>query len=65
MNQLHVSTTPHIHQKGSSTNKIMLDVIIALIPAAFVGVVLFGLKALWVILTCVAASVLSEFVFNL
>jgi electron transport complex protein RnfD len=43
----------------------MLDVIIAMIPAALVGVVFFGLKALWVILTCVASAVLAEFLFNL
>ncbi len=43
----------------------MLDVIIALLPAAVAGVVIFGLKALAVISTTVASAVLSEFVFNL
>ena len=43
----------------------MLDVIIALLPATVVGVILFGLKALLVIFTCVASSVLSEFIFNI
>lgn len=43
----------------------MLDVIIALLPAAIAGVILFGLDALWLILVCVAAAVLSEFLFNL
>ena len=43
----------------------MLDVIIAMIPAAVVGVIFFGLKALWIILTCVASAVVSEFLFNL
>ena len=43
----------------------MLDVIIALLPAAIAGVVLFGTDALWLIVTCVAAAVLSEFLFNL
>ena len=43
----------------------MLDVIIALLPAAIAGVILFGLPALWLIVTCVAAAVLSEYLFNL
>ena len=65
MANLHVSSTPHIHQKGSSTRDIMLDVVIALIPATIAGVVIFGLSALWVILACVASAVLAEYVFNL
>ena len=65
MAKLHISSTPHIHQKGSSTHNIMRDVVIALIPAAAAGVLLFGLKALWIILTCVATAVLAEFLFNL
>ena len=65
MSKLHISPTPHIHEAGSSTRRIMLDVIIALIPAAIAGVVIFGLSALWTILVCIAATVLSEFLFNL
>ncbi len=60
-----MSSTPHIHEKGASTRNIMLDVIIALLPATVVGVILFGLKALLVIFTCIASSVLSEFIFNI
>lgn len=65
MSKLHISPTPHIHQPGSSTRRIMLDVIIALLPAAVAGVVIFGLSAVWTILTCVVAAVLAEFLFNL
>ena len=65
MANLHISSTPHIHQKGSSTHNIMRDVVIAMLPAAIAGVIIFGLKALWVILTCVASAVLSEVIFNL
>ena len=43
----------------------MLDVIIALLPASVAAVVLFGEDALWLILVCVAAAVLSEYLFNL
>lgn len=64
MSKLHVSAAPHIHS-GASTNRIMLDVVIAMLPAAAAAVVIFGLKALWVILTCVLSAVLSEFLFNL
>ena len=59
-----MSAGPHIHSKDSS-RRIMLDVIIALLPAAIAGVVLFGTKALWMILVCVAAAVISEFLFDL
>ncbi len=64
MKQLHVSNAPHIHS-GDSTQKIMLDVVIAMIPASIAGVAIFGLKALWIILTCVASAVLAELLFNL
>ena len=59
-----MSSGPHIHS-GASERRIMLDVILALLPAAAAGTVLFGLPALWLILTCVIAAVLSEFLFNL
>lgn len=57
------SAAPHIHSKNDSS-RIMLDVIIALMPAAVASVVLFGIKALWLILVCVASAVLSEFIFD-
>lgn len=63
-NKLHISVSPHIRSKRT-TQSIMLDVIIALLPAAIAGVVIFGLRALAVIGICVAASVISEAVFNL
>ena len=62
-NKLHISVSPHIHSKNS-TQRIMLDVLISLLPATIAGVVIFGLQALLVIAVCVASSVLSEFVFN-
>ena len=65
MAKLHISSTPHIHQKGSSTRNIMLDVVIAMLPATIAGIVIFGLKALWTVLVCTASAVLAEFIFNL
>ena len=43
----------------------MLDVLIALLPTSVAGAVIFGWRALLVMVSCVAASILSEFVFNL
>ena len=65
MAKLHVSLNPHIHEKGASTRNIMLDVVIAMLPATIAGIIIFGFKALWLTLTCVATAVLAEFLFNL
>ena len=62
-NKLHISVSPHIHSKNS-TQRIMLDVLISLLPATIAGVVVFGIEALLVIAVCVAVCVLGEFVFN-
>ena len=64
MKKLVVSSCPHI-RSSSSTKKIMLDVIIALLPAAIMGAVIFGMRALAVLSVTVAASVFSEFIFNI
>ena len=61
---LTLSVSPHIHS-GRSTQRIMLDVIIALLPAAAAGCVIFGLRALAVIALTVAACVGFEALFNL
>ncbi len=59
-----VSPSPHIHS-GATTTRIMLDVLIALLPATVAAVVIFGLDALRVVLVCVASAVAGEFLFNL
>lgn len=61
--KLSVSPSPHIRSLDS-VRGVMLDVIIALIPAAAWGVYRFGLRALLVLAISVAAAVLSEFVFE-
>lgn len=61
--KLHISVSPHI-RSAVTTQKIMLDVAISLLPAAIAGCIIFGLSALWVILVCVLSAVLSEYVFN-
>ena len=64
MNRLSVSSSPHI-RSSATTQRIMLDVVIALLPAAIAGCIIFGWRALAVIATCVATAVLSEFLFNI
>lgn len=61
--QLTMSSSPHIHTK-ESVSSIMLDVLIALLPAALGGIYFFGYRASIVILTAVAACLLSEYVFE-
>lgn len=59
-----VSSNPHIRSKVT-TNGIMTAVIIALLPATGFGIYNFGIRALFVILTTVASTVLTEFLFGL
>lgn len=62
-NLLTVSHSPHISSK-ESISRIMLDVIIALMPALIAGCIIFGLRALAVTMVCVISCLLSEFVWN-
>ena len=64
MKRLVVSSSPHIHTTNSTT-RIMLDVIIALLPTAIAGVLIFGWGALIVIGVCVISAILSEMLFNM
>ncbi len=59
-----VSSAPHVRAK-TSTSRIMLYVIIALMPTTIFGIWHFGWRALVVLLITVAAAVLSELVFDL
>lgn len=58
-----VSASPHIH-RNESISSVMLDVIIALIPAAICGIYSFGYRAALVLLTSMAACVLSEYAYQ-
>ncbi len=58
-----VASSPHI-KSNLRVNKIMLDVIIALIPVVAFGVYFNGLKGLFLILTTVLATTGSEVVFK-
>ena len=56
MDKLIVSNAPHIHTSDSS-RRVMLDVVIALLPATVAAVVIFGTGALKVIAACVIGGV--------
>ena len=62
-NLLHVSSSPHVRCKDTTQN-LMLDVVIAMLPAAAFGVYRFGVYALVVILATVAACVASEYIWQ-
>ena len=59
--KLIVSASPHL-RSGATTQKIMLDVIIALAPAAVASVILFGPRALLLMAVSVASCVLCEYI---
>jgi Na+-translocating ferredoxin:NAD+ oxidoreductase RnfD subunit len=61
---LNVSSSPHLRHPDT-TQGIMLDVIIALLPAAVFGCVVFGWRAAAVLLISVLTAVLSELLWNL
>jgi electron transport complex protein RnfD len=63
MSSLSVSASPHL-RGSATTRRIMLDVIIALVPALVAAVWVFGARAALVVAVCVGTSVLSEWVFE-
>ncbi len=62
-NKFIVSSTPHIKSNVKTAN-IMFDVVLALLPATFVGMFYFGLSAIMVILLSVGSAVLFEYLFQ-
>ncbi|MDD5017385.1 MAG: RnfABCDGE type electron transport complex subunit D, partial [Eubacteriales bacterium] len=63
MDKFTMSSSPHV-RSSETTRRIMLDVIIALLPATACGVYFFGFDALFVVLVCVASAVLMEAVIQ-
>lgn len=60
--KLIVSHSPHT-AGNESISRIMLDVIIALVPALIAGCIIFGMRALIVTLTCVLSCTISEYIW--
>ena len=61
---LKAASSPHIRHQDTTTG-IMLDVFFALLPAAAFGCVIFGLKALFVLLVTTGTAILAEYLWNL
>ena len=59
---LTVASSPHI-RGNFRTNRIMLDVVLALLPALIAGIIVLGLRALVVTLICVATCLLAEWLY--
>ena len=61
--KLTVASSPHI-RGNFRTNRIMLDVILALIPAFLIGIIRFGYRAAVVALIGVASAVVAEWLYH-
>lgn len=57
-----ITSSPHIKQ-SEGTGSVMLDVIIALIPAGLAATFFFGISALLVIITSVVSAILAEYIW--
>ena len=62
--KLTVASSPHI-RGNFRTNRIMLDVVIALLPALAVGAFVLGIQSLLVAAVCIAAAVAAEWLYSL
>ena len=58
--KLMVSPSPHIHD-AVSTQSIMRDVLIALVPALIASVVIFGFRSLVLTAVCIASCMIFEY----
>lgn len=61
--KLTVASSPHI-RGNFRTSRLMLDVVLALLPAQAVGAVVLGARALLVALVSVAAAIATEFLYS-
>ena len=60
---LKVTSSPHVREK-MDTQKIMLCVVIALLPATVFGICNFGIRAFIIIILSVASAVASEYCYE-
>jgi electron transport complex protein RnfD len=61
--KLTVASSPHI-RGNFRTNRIMLDVVLALMPALAVGVWMLGIRALAVTAVCAVSAVAAEWLYS-
>ena len=62
--KLTVTSSPHI-RGDFRTSRLMLDVVLALVPALIVGTIVLGFRALLVTLISMAGAVAAEYLYNL
>ena len=60
---LHVSSSPHVFTPVSARN-LMLEVLVAMTPAAVAGIVFFGPRAILLICLGAATAVLTEYILQ-
>ncbi len=60
--KLTVASSPHI-RGNFRTNRIMLDVVLALIPGWIVGLVMFGFRVIPVTSICIGAAIVTEWLY--
>jgi electron transport complex protein RnfD len=63
-NDLIVSVSPHYHKAGATTQRVMLDVIIALCPALIASCLIFGFRAFLLVAVSAANCVFLEWLWN-
>lgn len=59
-----ITSSPHI-RSNDSIRKVMFSVLLALMPATIMGCVLFGFRALIIVLLSVGSAIGAEYLFNL
>ena len=59
-----VSVSPHYHKQGATTQRVMLDVLIALCPALIAATLIFGFRSLFLVAFSAANCMLLETVWN-
>jgi len=64
LKKLTVSAAPHLHNHAATTQHIMLDVVIALLPTAVAAVWFFGGSALKLIIVAVISAVAAEYIWQ-
>jgi electron transport complex protein RnfD len=61
--RLTISSSPHLRE-AKTVRGIMLDVVIALVPASVAAVVFFGMKALMVLVASTVSAVAAEYLYE-
>ncbi|MBN2168738.1 MAG: RnfABCDGE type electron transport complex subunit D [Actinobacteria bacterium] len=59
-----VTVSPHLHDKEENIRRAMVDVLIALVPAAVFALIVFGMNAFYITAVSVITAVLTEYVMR-